>query len=708
MTIVQTKGFNRTVILLKILDDGKLLVVDNQTTIRFIDREKFNLLSGFKVNITHKYYKTSVVAFSNNGGYFATLTANAKASRLYNAKTKKLVTELNRHQGEVSCVGIDPFCRYMFSCGDDGKTFAIDMKSGKLIFTLPVHVDTVNDIAFSENGNWVATCSYDKKISLYSLVSMSPKAYLKGHSAAIIKMKFLTNHRLISVDKNSSVIIWNLKNGKILERLQGVHDEIKQICTDENNQFLFIGTSLGYVLVYDLNTYELLAPKYIKITSAITAMEFDKEKHQLLIGSDDGFIYTYDIYEGLEQLKEYLKGKEFDLMQKKAAENPVLKMTEVYQLIDNLWEVTLKKARVALQKQDEKKAMLLFKQFITVPSKNRIIQKTLQEYAEFPKFEKFVKEQKFALAYGLANAHPAYKDSGLYRALEKKWKSDCQKAQKYILNPKTVEKAKEIFAPYRGISEKSKLMQELLIKGDIYKRFHIAIGQKDFVSCSTLIKLNPFLKEVSEYELLMNYADSLYIKINTFISSGDMFSAIKMLRTLSAFDDFKEEAKELAKDIETKQKFFAAIENENYNVAYEMMGNMEELEDTKDGQILHNRWQEDQIKANECAARGDAICAQKVLESYMSIHSKILAIATLYTWCYIVQIEEALDTGKTQHDIENGIKNYILYFGVIEHIENFFLEFKEKYPSTKLNLEQLKHGSLNMWRPTMIVESIFD
>ena len=708
MEIIQTKGFNHAIILLKILDDGKLLVVDKQTTIRFMDREKFSMLSGFKVNITHKYYKTSVVAFSNDGEYFATLTADAKASRLYNAKTKKLVTELNRHQGEVSCVGIDPFCRYMFSCGDDGKTFAIDMKSGKLIFTLPVHVDTVNDIAFSENGNWVATCSYDKKISLYSLVSMSPKAYLKGHSAAIIKMKFLTNHRLISVDKNSSAIIWNLKNGRIIERLQGIHDEIKQICTDKDDQFLFVGTALGHVLVYDLNTYEILEPRYIKITSAITAMEFDKEKNQLLIGSDDGFVYTYDIYEGLEQLKEYLKGKEFDLMQKKVVENPILKTTEIYKLIDNLWEVTLKKARVALQKQDKEKAMLLFKQFITVPSKKRIIQKTLQEYAEFPKFEKFVKEQKFALAYGLANAYPAYKESGLYRALEKKWKSDCQKAQKYVLNPKTVERAKEVFAPYRGISEKSKLMQELLIKGDIYKRFHIAMGQKDFVSCSELIKHHPFLKEVSEYELLMNYADSLYIKINAFIHDGDTHSAIKMLRTLSAFDDFKEEAKELAKGIDTKQKFFTAIENENYNIAYEMMGNMEELEDTKDGQILHNRWQEDQIKANECAVRGDAICAQKVLESYMSIRSKILAIATLYTLCYIVQIEEALDTGKPQHDIENGIKNYILYFGVIEHIENFFLEFKEKYPSTKLNLEQLKHGSLNMWRPTMIVESIFD
>ena len=283
MNVIHSKEINHAVILLKILDDGKLLVVDNQTTICYIDREDFGILGSFEVNILHKYYTSSVVAFSSNGEYFATLTANQKESHLYNAKTKKLITKLDRHHGEVSCIGFDSLNQYMFSCGDDGKSFAIDIKSGKLVFTLPVHVDRVNDIAFSQNGNWVATCSYDKKISLYSLVSMSPKTYLKAHSVAVIKMQFLINNRLISVDKDSSAIIWNLHSNKVLKRLQGIHDEIKQICTSKNDAFLFVGTKLGYVLLYDLNTYELLAPRYIKIASSITAMAFDEEKKSAYI-----------------------------------------------------------------------------------------------------------------------------------------------------------------------------------------------------------------------------------------------------------------------------------------------------------------------------------------------------------------------------------------------------------------------------------------
>lgn len=708
MNVVQSKGINRAVILLQILDDGKLLVVDDETTIRYIDKEDFRILGGFKVNITHEYYKSSVVAFSSDGEYFASLTATRKESRFYSAKTKKLICEVDRHHGEASCVGIDPLNRYMFSCGDDGKTFAIDIKSGKLVFTLPMHVDTVNDIAFSKNGNWVATCSYDKKISLYSLVTMSPKTHLKAHAAAIIKMQFLSKNRLISVDKNSSAIIWNLQTGKVIERLQGIHDDIRHIVASTDDQFLFIGTALGYVLLYDLSTYELLSPRYIKISSPITAMAFDETENILLLGTEDGFIFTYNIYEGEKNLKDFFKLKEFDLIHAEAENNPVLATTKIYKLVDNLWENTLKKAKVALQKQDKETAMLLLNHFKTIPSKNRIIQKLLNEYAEFPKFENFVKTQKYSLAYGLAKAHPLYKESSLYLALEKRWKNDCQKAQKYILDPKTIEMAKEIFAPYRGISEKTKLIQELLTKGEVYKRFRMEVGQKDFISCFELSKRHPFLKELPEYEVLMKYSDTLYIKVHEFINKGETHSAVKMLRILSAFDEFKDEVKELTHDIDTKQKFFTAIENENLNVAYEMMGEMESLEETTDGRILHEKWQEDQLKANECAVQGDALCASKALQKYMKIYSKSVAIATLFSWCYMVQLEDKARENAPQHDIEKGIKNYMLSFGLIEHIENFFTQFKEKYPTTKLNLEHLKQGSITRWHPSMIVASILD
>lgn len=708
MEVIKNKGFNKPIVLLKILDDGRLLVVDSETTIRFLNKDNLKMIDGFKVNIHHQRFKTSVVTFSNDSEFFASLTADCKESRLYNAKTKKLITEVDRHHGEASCVGIDPLNRYMFSCGDDGKTFAIDIKSGKLVFTLPVHVDTVNDIAFSKNGNWVATSSYDRKISIFSLVTMTPKEKLKAHAAPVMKLRFLKGNRLFSVDKNSTAIIWNVYSGKVLERLQGIHDDVTQVTTSGDDKFLFLGTALGYILLYDLDTYELLSPKYIKISSPITALEFDDETHSLIIGTEDGFLMYYDIYEGEQQLKEMLKNKEFDGIQKKADVNPILAYTQIYSLVSNLWENTLVKAKMALESGDKKKAIILFNTFKNIPSKNRIMQKTIADYAEFPKFVKFAKEGKLVLAYSIANTFPTYKESKLYKALEVRWKKVFAQAQKYTLDPKGAEKAKEIFAPYRGISDKTKLIQELLTQGEVYKRFRAAIGQKDFAICFELIKQHKFLKEFPEYDVLMKYADTLYIKSQQLITDGDTHAAVKMLRILSVFDDFKEEVKELMVDIETKQKFFNAIEEEDIASAYNMMALSEGLDETPDGEKLQAQWYEDQAKANTFAVEGNVEGIEKSLAAYMTITSKTAAIATVFAWCYMVQLEDRARDNASQLEIENGIKNFMLNFGLQDQIENFYILFKEKYPSSKLTLDLLTHGSMSMWRPSMIVHSILD
>ena len=708
MEVMKSKSVEKAVVLLKILENKRLLVIDKQTTIRFFDKDELIMKDGFKANINHEYYKNSVASFSNNGDFFGVITTNRKESKLFNAKTKKLRAKVDRHHGEVSCVGIDPLNRYMFSCGDDGKTFAIDIKSGKLVFTLPIHIDAVNDIAFSKNGNWVATASYDRKISIFSLVTMSPKEKLKAHSSPVMKLRFLKNNRLISIDKNSTAIIWNLQTNKVLERLQGIHDDVLHITTSKDDKFLFLGTALGYIIVYDLETYELLSPRYIKIASPITAMEFDKDTNRLLIGTEDGFILMYDIYEGVATIKEMLQNKQFSKIQREAEKNPILAYTDIYNLANNFWDTTLKKAKIALENGNKEKAILLFKTFKDVPSKNRIMQKLMSDYAEFAKFAKFAKEGKLALAYSLANTYPIYKESKMYAALEQRWKKVFIQAQKYILDPKGAAQAKEVFSPYRGISQKTKLIQELLTQAEVYKRFRVAMGQKDFKICFELIKQHKFLKEIPEYDTLMKYADTLYIKSQEFITEGNTHSAVKMLRILSVFDDFRDEVRELMLEIETKQKFFNAIEEKDMAAAYDMMALSEELEETPDGKILQEEWYNAQSKANEFAVEGNADGIKKTLAAYMNIGSKLQAIATLFAWCYMVQLENKTKEGASQSEIENGIKNFMLNFGLQDQIENFYALFKEKYPDTKLTLEHLTQGSMTMWRPAMIVTSILD
>ncbi len=708
MNPIKKSKLSHPIILVKILDDGTLLLVDTQTTIMYLNKDTLAVINGFKASILHLRYKAKVVAFSSDGEYFATLSSDCKESRLFNAKTKKAIGKVNRHHGVVSCVGIDPKNNYMFSCGDDGKTFAIDVISGKLAFTLPLHLDAINDIAFSDSGQMLATTGYDKRISLFYLSTMSPGHKLIAHSSPVVKLQFLSNNRLFSVDKESNGIIWDLKSAKVIMRLEGIHDDVLHVTKSSDDQFLFLGTVLGYILVYELEKYKLLSNKYIKLTSSITSLEFDGINNHLIVATEDKELFFYDIYEGEEKLKELMLKQQYEMIHKSVAKNPLLEYTKVCQKVSVLWDTTVNKAKEALESNDKKTAIELFKSFKNIPKKNIIMQKIVQEFSEFNKFSMLAKQGKIPLAYALANAHPLYKESKLYKALESNWKKDFILAQEYYLDPKGMEKAKEILIPYRGISEKTKLIQELFLQGDVYRRLKISIGQKDFVGAFELIRLHPFLKEFPEYMALMNYADTLYIKSQKFLEENDTHSAIKILRVLMDFNDFEEVAKGLIEEVEAKQKFFNAVRDEDTVLAYNILATSEDLQCSDEGVFLQKQWNNDIAKANAYAVEGDSLGIKKVLSSYMSISSKYMSLATVFGWAYMIQLEQAVREKKDQHIIENGIKNYILCFGLQDQIESFYNIFKKYYPQSKMTLEVQTKGSLKMWRPSMIVESILD
>lgn len=99
MNFVIRKGINKAVVLLKIIEDGRVIVIDSETTIWFIKADELSLIDGFKVNVQDQYYKINVVSFSNDGDYFATLSTDRIKSCLYSTKTKKGIANVDRHHG---------------------------------------------------------------------------------------------------------------------------------------------------------------------------------------------------------------------------------------------------------------------------------------------------------------------------------------------------------------------------------------------------------------------------------------------------------------------------------------------------------------------------------------------------------------------------------------------------------------------------------
>ncbi|MDY0116887.1 MAG: hypothetical protein RBR59_04840 [Sulfurimonadaceae bacterium] len=706
MEPLTSKKLSDPILLLKILDDGRFLVVDAKTNIRYLKRDTLEIEGGFRANIEHESFSHRVVSFSFDGAYFASLSTDKQEAKLFNATTKKFITKIDRHHGKISCVGIDPQGRYMFSCGEDGKTFVVDIKTKKLAYTLPIHRDSVEDIAFSPNSHYVATAGYDRYISLFNLVQITPKSELKAHSAPIVKLLFIGNKRLLSIDKKNIAIIWDIQKENVIARLEGIHDDVLSLTCHE--EFLFLGTKLGYVMVYDLKTYKQITHKYIKITSAITALTFDPLDNFLLVATEEGIVFRYFIYEGQEEMQSILEKKKYLLVEKMIVQNPMLIYTKTFLLFNALWERTLEKGIIYLQNKDIKSALAIFERFQKIPSRNKIIQKVLSQYSEYSKFITFIEQKKIALAYSLALQYPLLQETPLYLGMEDGWKRDFVIAQKLSLDEKNKEHVDLILAPYRGIAKKTKLIKDLLTKSSVYLRFRVALGQQDFVVVFELIKQNNFLKEFPEYEQLSAYSDSLYIKADKLLKEENTHAAVKIFRTLRNFPDYEREAREKIKEIEAKQKFFTAIEEKDTVTAYNLLAEYEELLSTKDGLFLQERWNQDLAVANNYALLGDIDGVKKALENYISISSKYRSLAIVFGWCYMTQLENAMEKEKSKLEIEKGIKNYVLNFGLTDQILSLSEIFEANYPDSKLNFELLTKGSLSMWRPSMSVDSILE
>ena len=697
-------NFKLPILFIKILENKKLATIDSKTNIRLLEQVNLSLSGGLKGNISHNNYKQKAVCLSSDLKYLTALNKENREVILINLENKKIFAKFNRHQGEVSMVTIDPLNRYVFSCGDDGKVFALDIKSGKLALVLPMHKDRVNDIAFSSDGHWYISVSYDKKVIIFNLSTMKTIHKLSIHSKPVMKTIFLDKSRAISIDKDSTCIVFNVYNGETLARLDGIHDDVTSLCSTE--KFLFVATRLGYVILYELNDYKMLSRQFIKINSYITKLEFNKTTNTLFLATSDGDILSYNIFLGEDELRSCLQHKEYSSIQTILNKNPLLVYTSAYIRFNHIWEETLKKAKDALEKGNQKRVNQLFNEFKQIPSKNKIIQDLIDDFKDFEIFRDVTTSKKISLAYNILNMHPEYKNTKIYRKLEAQWSKSFLDAQMVLTEPRGLDKAKDILKPYRGITEKTIAIQSLLKEHMIYNRFKKSIVKEEFKIVFEYVKLHPFLKEFPEYKNMLDYAISLHKKYNLLINRNEFTSAIRTLTTLKNFTDFKDEAQTAIDEIKINRTFFNAIKNNNLQLAYELLDKNFQLYTTKDGELLQKKWVDDVEQANSLALHANIKELNNLLNKYFDISSRYISLANIYAYCYITELERAIRSKKSRLIIEKGIKKYIAIFGLNNQIVNFYTISKKYYKDINLDLKNLPCGSLSIWKPNMIVDSI--
>ncbi len=180
------------------------------------------------------------------------------------------------HQNIINAVLIDPSLRFAYSGGDDMMLKVWDLKKKGQSKTLKKMPRKINGIALSVRGKdiYVATEGPD----IYNLtVSGKEKNVFSGHTDEVNTLAYAFNNRyLISGSSDKTAIIWNVKNGKVVQTLTGHTWKVTQVAFSKDSRFAITGSTDGTIKIWEVETGKLLH-SYENGVNAITALAFSPD-----------------------------------------------------------------------------------------------------------------------------------------------------------------------------------------------------------------------------------------------------------------------------------------------------------------------------------------------------------------------------------------------------------------------------------------------
>jgi len=663
-------------------------VIDEKNTFRMYDIENHSFKGGFKINLPPNRPLENSVAISPNGKYLAIAVSGKKKTTVWEVSTKKLLYTLGWHKGEVLACDFDNNDEYLLTGGMDGRAYLWSMNLGKMVASLPHHADYVQAVAFSKNNVWAATGSFDKLISITNISSLNISFRKKAHRAAVTQIKFLKN-RMISGDKSGEIIVWNYLKGEVIKRLPNVADMVIDFDWDENEEYLFVITKDRNVYLYDIKNYEMVTERFLRISELPSSITYVPETGQLWIGSLKGSIYIFDLFENEKKLQEYLLKRDFSKAYELTIQNPFLKRSKYYAELEHTWDKMFNQAQKLLEKGEQARAKEILSLFLDVPSKRGIIQNILNDFSEFEKFKAAVLNRKYPLAYSLAATHPSFKDTVYYKKMEEEWKKLFHKAREMIKMNARDDMIREVLKPFRGVSEKTAIIQALFNDKQLYDLFKSKLQQKQFADFFALLNRYPFLYDTPEYEAAINYGEKLKEIANSELINGNYKKAMLLANTLEEFPSLKEEAKSIAQKAKVYSTFLSYLSQRDVDSIEKMVSDYPFLEESEDYLEYKKEVKERFKKAEEAATKGDAKTLKAILAPYFDSQIYKNRIKQLLKSAYLHELMPYIAKfAKTKNKalgekIAKGIKNYIELFGVDNEIEdmiNMMKQLKVKIP----------------------------